>query len=237
MKGNRTIAKLLFIQPQSIKKNPDFQQLVKILNDSAKLRKVILPPKAWKLLNEPRLEIKYLDNFIRTYYLPEKGFFKLFLELKWSYQAYRVKRNLSRQQRISIKTETWPENIKKIIFELLNAEINCNENTPVYKKVLFPATMKRADELSVFSADEWAGIILKYYDSLADSYRTIRLPEKAAFRNSIKSYVSSFMRDECKNITAENKREYRKLLKKYHPDLGGDENIFIAVKRRYDELK
>ncbi len=236
MKGNRTIAKLLFIQPQSIKKNPDFQLLVKILNDSAKLRKVILPPKAWKLVNEPRLEIKYLDNFIRTYYLPEKEFFKLFLELKWNYQAQRNKKYLHRQQRISKSADAWPESIKRLVFKLLYAERKCNDDIPVYKRVLYPASLKRAEELSGFSAEKWAEIILKYYDSLKTHYRTIKLPDRAALMTFLQD-LESVKRNAAQQNNAGHRREYRKLLKKYHPDLGGDAKIFIAVKKRYDELK
>ncbi|MEA1910450.1 MAG: hypothetical protein U9N32_02100, partial [Spirochaetota bacterium] len=93
---------LLEAQPAGVRKHPDFKKLENILKVSLPLKRAVLNSNSWRLLNVPNLKLRYLDNFMHTYHLPERSFFELFLTIKHQYRSDLDLKIIVRRKRVEV---------------------------------------------------------------------------------------------------------------------------------------
>jgi hypothetical protein len=230
------LARLLEAQGGGIRKDPDFPKLAGFLRDSSALQRVRLNRRAYVLLNEPRLKIRYLANFYATYRLPQSPFFPLLLSIKW---AHREKLSVAREERAKRIDEimaTYPRDILGLMRYLAEAERSRHPDCPIWEKRLRPRTKKGAREMAAFELAEWLPLLEGYIETLRASYRRLVLAD------TDRLFAYAFL--ECLPDPATGKlptkaavkAQFRKLSKTRHPDLGGDPRRFLLIKTARDLL-
>jgi hypothetical protein len=188
------------------------------------------------LLNEPRLEIRNVDDFRSTYRLPEGPFLEIFLRIKWERRAELAERRARRETEIRSIMNGCPGEVLSFIRYAEEAERCRNESLPVWKKRLLPATKKRARQMAKFSWSEWLEFLIDYIGVLRQSYRRIPLPETEALMAGI--VLGCMPEPETGRLPAARviKARYRILSKIHHPDAGGNEERFLLLKKARDYL-
>jgi len=236
MRKIKSIHALLEAQPAGVRKHHDFKKLENILKTSPTLQRVTLERKSWRLLNVPRLEPGYLDNFMHTYHLPERLFFELFLAIKHLYRSDLDLKIKARRRRVEAITKNYPSRVLTAFTYLALLEATRNTKTPVWRKNLFPGTLKRAKELTEFTNDQWKALFSRYLDELDDFYRRIILPEKRTFFYYL--ILECFPDPATGEIPSPNqiKESFRKCSIEYHPDKGGDPDLFCELRDAYEVL-
>lgn len=206
------------------------------MRESPALKRVRLPRVAYALLNEPRLEIRDVGDFRSTYRLPESPFLGIFLRIKWERRAELAEMRARREAEIRSIMNGCPDEVLSFIRYAEEAERCRNEGLPVWKKLLFPATKKRARQMAKFSWAEWLEFFIDYIGALRGSYRRIPLPDTEAL---IAGMVLGCMPEpETGRLPAARviKARYRILSKIHHPDAGGKEERFLLLKKARDYL-
>ncbi len=230
-----------------MRRAPDFARLQALLTASSKLRGLSLSPIAYSLLNQPRLKPQHLRNFLSTYKLPPSPFFALFLKLKWEDRDRRAEARGKKTARISVIIKTYPRDIVAMILYLGTLEKTRNPSMPLWKKALFPNSLKRARELGALKRAAWIRLFSKHVDILAKGYRRIDIPERGALMACM---LLECLPDPAKPRPpgkAELKSQFRRLSMECHPDRSQTEEKteardeaegerFILIKKAYDYL-
>jgi hypothetical protein len=154
-----------------------FPKLVASITESAALARVRLEPRAYRLLNTARLEDRHLANFYATYHVPPSPFFPLFLAVKRECAEKLAAGREARGRRILAIMETYPDDVLGLVKYLAKVERERNADFPVWKKNLFPRTMKRARELQAFDLKLWLSFLSQYMETLRARYRRLTLPD------------------------------------------------------------
>jgi len=231
-----SLERLLGAQGPGIRKDPRFAELESMLRGSARLRAARLNRRAYALLDEPRLELRNLANFIDTYRVPDSPFFKLFLSIKWDRRASLAGARRDREARIAAIATGFPPGARGLIDYLEAAERRSNSAAPLWREELRPGTLKRAREMAAFGASEWIDFLEDYIERLRGSYRRIALADTET--------LVACMVLECRPdpVTgrlpskAAIRAQFKRLSKSCHPDLGGDARRFLVISRARDEL-
>ena len=236
MRKIKSIQALLKAQPAGVKKHTDYKKLENILKTSPSLKKVVLNHNCWRLLNVPQLKPMYLDNFMYTYHLPEKLFFELFLSIKQQYRSGLDLNKIERKRRINDFTRKYPPRVLIAFTYLSRLEATRNTKTPVWWNSLFPGTLKRAEEMTDFNNEQWKALFSRHLDDLEVFYRRILLPEKRKFFYYL--ILECFPDPVTGIVPSLNllKESYRKCSREYHPDKGGDPDLFLELKDAYENL-
>jgi len=236
MSKSRYIHALLDAQPPGVRKHPDFKKLENILKGSAPLQRAVLNHNSWYLLKVSRLEPRYLDNFMHTYRLPERSFFELFLAIKQQYRSDLDLKSTGRRRRVEALTKKYPPRVLSAFAYLSRLEGTRNKKIPVWRKKLFPGTLKKAQEMTEFTNDQWKDLFSGHLDKLEVFYRRILLPEKIAFfYYLILECFPDPVSGEPPSLDRI-KMSFRKKSRKYHPDQGGDPDLFLELKDAYESL-
>lgn len=230
-----SLARLLESQEMAILKDPRYAELWAMLRDSARLRAAALNKTAFVLINQPRLELRNLGNFLETYRLPaHPPFFELLLTIKWERLSALAARKRDRESRIAAIAEGFPPGVRGLIAYLAAAERRSNPSAPFLKAELRPGTLKRAGEMAAFGPWDWISFFEGYIERLRSGYRRITLlgtdlliasmildcaPDPATGRLPSAAFVRS---------------QYKRLSKACHPDLGGDPALFRLISRSRD---
>lgn len=171
-----TLEGLLATQGAAVRDHPAFPKLVALLHGSAALTRLRFEPAAYRLLNSGRLEARYLPNFYATYRIPPSPFFPLLLTVKRECTEKREAASEARGRRILTIMETYPDDVLGLVKYLAKAERETNADFPVWKKRLFPRTLKRAREMQAFDLKQWMPFLSEYIGALRARYRRLTLP-------------------------------------------------------------
>ena len=236
MRKIKSIHTLLEAQPAGVRKHRDFKKLENILKASPPLQRSVLNSNSWRLLNVPHLEPMYLDNFMHTYHLPERSFFELFLAIKQLYRSDLDLKIIFRRRRVEVLTKKYPSRVLTAFTYLARLEATRNTKIPVWRKSLFPGTLKRAEGLTEFTNDQWKVLFTRHLDDLEVFYRRIMLPEKRTFFYYL--ILECFPDPATGEIPSSNriKESFRKRSRECHPDKGGNPDLFRELRDAYESL-
>ncbi len=222
----RGLAELLWRQPARIKAASRFGELVKALNASTRLRAVRLGKRPWSLLNEPRLRPYFLDDFRRTYRLPEDPFFRIFLELKWEDKAERAARKDKRAADIAaIMDRSFPPALAFIRW-LGELEASHASKRALWRSLFEPRTKKRARELAALDALGWKALLQDYLTQLCRLHPPLTdlVPEHWFAYMLLETLPDPATGKPPK--AGELRSAWRRAVKSHHPDSGGDAEYF-----------
>jgi len=172
----RTLAQLLDSQGAAFKKDPRSGILQKMLDARAPLRQARLSRQAWRLLNEPRLQVQFVHNFIETYRQPKDLFYQLFLELKWDIKNRSAVLRSERSRRIVTLCGQWPQPIQNMTTWLQDCERLYNRSVPICSQAFTPHTLKVARLMSLWGWSHWQHYLEKCINDLCVRYPNLLLP-------------------------------------------------------------
>jgi len=208
-----------------------------MLRDSARLRSAALNKTAYVLINEPRLELRHLGDFLETYRLPaQPPFFKLLLSIKWDRQKSLASRSRDRESRIAAIAEGFPPGVRGLIAYLAAAERRSNPSAPFWKAELRPGTLKRARKMASFGPSDWISFFEDYIERLGSGYRRIALADTEILTASMLLDCAPDPSTGRLPSAATVRAQYKRLSKACHPDLGGDPALFRLISRARDTL-
>lgn len=217
---------LLKVQGFGFKKHEDFLQLEQLLVESPALCKVRLNGRAYRLLNEPRLELRYLSNFYTTYRVPKSEFFTLFLAIKWGQIQKRVDNRSAREAYIEAQVNSFPRDFLALFNYLVTLDGK-----------LYPHTKKRVNEMSAFTIAQWLSWFTLTLGDLNVKHSIIK-------KIGIEKLLACMLLESLPNFHSgklpsktQLKSQFRKLSKEHHPDSGGDNSRFLLLKKAYEELR
>ena len=242
---NYSLSYLLSKQPKSLQKNEYYPIMMNYFYNSPKLQNLRISRRCYSLLQHAKIEAHNLHHFYRTYRLPKDPFFPLFFKIKREYLQERQRRQDERVRYIAAAMRTLPEPILEFIKYLGRLEQRYNHSGayPVWNRHMFPGSKKRVREYCRFTHREWIDFFRDYLGTLTERYRPLsdetaeRLlacfilgcvpqgPEESVSHNGLRW-------PDGDTVT----RQYRKLSLQYHPDRGGESDMFVELKRAREVL-
>jgi hypothetical protein len=230
------LTRLLGAQSGPVRRHPGFSALERLLRESPRLRDVRLPSVAYRLLDEPRLDVRNVPDFCATYRVPESAFVSGFLRIKWERRAELAAGRSRREAEIGSIAEGYPSEVLTLMRYLEEVERDRNADRPLWKKRLFPSTKRRALRMAAFSRAEWLGCLVDCIGLLRAGYRRIALPPTEAL---VACMILECLPDPATGnlpSPATVRSSYRRLCKLHHPDSGGAEERFLLLKEARDSL-
>jgi len=232
-----TLASLLDTQPAGLIKDPRYRLLWDHFMASEKLQKLRISRRCYTLLNQARVKPQNLPVFYRTYRLPRDSFFPLFLAVKSKWLTDRQIWKEKRNQTIGIALKDLPGRRKEEMKILADLEKNLHpgKQTPVWNRSILPRTIKRTREMADYSELDWQNLYSLFLSRLADRYRYFS-SEKALKCEAM--LILGFNPEEMGHELPEKSvnEQFRNLSKKYHPDRGGNAEVFRRLKTARDFL-
>ena len=228
-----SIAYLLSKQPKSLLRHHLYNQMLSHYRASLRLQQLRMSRRCYSLLQHAVIKPQYLQNFYRTYRLPQDPFFPLFLRIKQDYLAERERIRRQKMEYIGAKMRALPPQPLAFIKYLASFEEQYNGAGafPVWTRHMFPRTKKRVREYAAFTPSQWIAHFEAHMQRLQQRYR--RLDERSAER-VIAAYVLDCLPQNGTAVTGRPDpqlaiRNYRRLSKLHHPDLGGDGDLFLQL--------
>ncbi|MBN2547190.1 MAG: DnaJ domain-containing protein [Spirochaetes bacterium] len=232
MKRSYSIGRLLKYQSCEIKKSSDFKYLINLYNHSENLKKARFGKKCYSLLQKAGILPENLDRFYHFYKIPRHSFFPLFLKLK---KEHIEKINFKRKEKseyILKKMRQMPLNIQNFIKNLANYEkLLTGKNCPIWIECFYPKTKKKVNSYFNYSLLDWLKAVENYLQLLLKKFKKTDMRQ-------IKRISAYFILDLpfSNNSIEQLKTNFRLLSKKYHPDHGGDPEVFKKIKDAFDFL-
>ncbi len=242
---------LLSKQPKSLQKHRYYGEMLSYYRSSSRLQKLRMSRRCYSLLQHATIKPEYLHNFYRTYRLPRDPFFPLFLRIKRDYLQERERKREEKMRYIADKMRALPPQTLACIKFLAVFEQHYNSagNFPVWTHHMFPTTKKRVGEYAAFSQRQWIQHFQEHLERLRQRYH--RLDEKTAER-VLAAYVLECLPENGNHRATDQARlvrpdvqadvqpdvhpdvdaalrNYRRLSKLHHPDLGGDGDLFLQL--------
>jgi hypothetical protein len=215
---------------------PEFAALQRLVRESAPLRRARLPGVAYRLLDEPRLELRFVGNFLDTYRLPESPFFSRFLALKWERRAGLEAARARRLAEIGSIATSFPPWVRELLEYLKATEAERNPHTPIWRASVFPRSKRSALAMSRFGAEEWRSHLAERIELLRGGYRRIALPSSEVLLDcALLGLFPDPASGALPSATLLRSR-FRVLSKIRHPDSGGDAEAFRVLKEARDRL-
>ena len=208
------------------------------LVSSQALLRLRIPSPAFRILDRAVIEPENLNNFYRTYRIPKDPFFPLFLSIKREYLADRAKKQEEREAYILEKMKSLPaEQIRFIRFLAeWEQEMNRQMDYPYWMEHLYPPTKKRVNQYEKFTLLEWDTFLENYLDGLLRHYRLkneVLAPRiLACHLLGLIPVLDPLRFPNQKEVL----RSYRGLSLVYHPDRGGEVEVFIRLKEAREVL-
>lgn len=232
-----TVTYLLDKQPKSLCRQKHYQLMVSYLQNAPQLRGIRFNQRCYSLLNEAVIKPEHLDHFYRTYRLPKTPFFPLFFMIKRNYLMERENKKLERKMYIEVKMNSIPSYVQRFFALILQFEQKYNRagNHPVYKENLSVTTKKRSEKFATYEHADWIDFFRMYNCSLRKRYERIPLENiDRIFAYFILNCIPSSLAVNPDSTKINNR--YRNYSKIYHPDRGGDPELFIKIKWARDLL-
>ncbi len=234
-----SIGYLLSKQPKSLQKHQYYGEMLSYYRSSSRLQNARMSRRCYSLLQHATIKPEYLHNFYATYRLPKDPFFPLFLRIKQDYLQEKERKRQAKMRYIAEQMRALPPQTLSFIKFLAAFEqhFNSADNFPVWTLNMFPTTKKRVREYASFTPSEWIQHFQDHLRRLEQRYRN--LDEETAER-VLAAYVLECLPDH--NHSEKLKagrllqpdvqsavRNYRRLSKLHHPDLGGDGDLFLQL--------
>lgn len=219
-----------------MRRHPDFPELERLLRESPALRRARLPRAAYALLDEPRLEPRFLGNFRETYRLPASPFFSIFLAIKRERKAGLEGDRARRGAEIEAMARRFPREALGFMAYLESAERQRHPGAPLFRKKLFPRSKKRAGEMARLSLAQWIELFAAHIAALRAGYRRIALPDTDSL---IACMLLERYPDPATGrlpSAATLRAQFRRLSMIHHPDRGGDATRFRLLVKARDRL-
>ena len=211
--------------------------MISYLQHSPDLQKIRFNKRAFSLLHNAVIKPEHLDNFYRTYRIPRHPFFPLFFMIKREYLDRKEQKKSEKEKYINRGMKKLPSYVDRYfnIISDLEMQYNGAGQNPVYKKNIIPTTKKQVDLYSHNSHSQWLRFSDEYFKILIERYE--RIPEKIVHRISA-CFILQCLPETYSGLPESSlvKSRYRKYSKKYHPDTGGDPELFIRIKWARDLL-
>ena len=230
---------LLSKQPKSLRKHRYYAEMLSYYRNSSRLQKLRISRRCYSLLQHATIKPEYLHNFYITYRVPKDPFFPLFLRIKRDYLVERERKREAKMRYIADKMRALPPQTLTCIKYLATFEqyYNRADNFPVWTIHMFPTTKKRVREYAAFTQIEWIQHFQNHLSRLRQRYPS--LDEHSAER-ILAAYVLECLPENGKKASALQERllpadaqlalrNYRRLSKRHHPDLGGDGDLFLQL--------
>lgn len=232
-----TLASLLDAQPKGLVKDPKHRLLWDHFMTSEKLQRLRIGRRCYRLLNNASVSPENLKSFYRSYRLPEDPFFPLFLSVKRNWIDGRKKWQEERRKAISLMMDGLPvERYRNIeLMGRLEEKYNPAGKRPLWDKIVFPGTKKRAGELIGFEELQWQNLASHFLNCLSERYRSLSTEEALKVEALL---IMGFNRIPVGTYPErqEVQERFRHLSKIYHPDGGGDSTLFRRLKTARDIL-
>ncbi|MFP4564717.1 MAG: hypothetical protein ACLFRY_15560 [Spirochaetia bacterium] len=232
-----TIAHLLEQQPKSLRKNPDYKLMLSHLHSSPKLKNLRMTRRCYSLLLHGKITEENLVHFYRTYRLPKDPFFPLYFKIKREYLAKQRSRREEKLRFIAGEMRSLPEPYLGFVRYLARFEQGVNRagKNPVWDEYIFPKTKKLARAYREYGREEWLSVVQGYLKAMRGRYR--KVSDLTADR-LLAWFILECAPEDPRNPPDRQAiiRSYRRLSKVHHPDRGGDEARFVALKWARDLL-
>jgi hypothetical protein len=232
----RSLAELLAAQSEPLRRRPEFAALERLVRESASLRRARIPGVAYRLLDEPRLELRFIGDFLNTYRLPESAFFSRFLALKWERRAELEAARARRLAAIRDIARTFPSWARDFLEYLRATESERDPHAPIWRASVFPRSKRSALAMSRFGVEEWRSYLAERIELLREGYRRIALPSSDILLDC--ALLGLFPDPTSGALPSETalRSRFRSLSKMNHPDSGGDAKKFRILKEARDRL-
>ncbi|MDA3809599.1 MAG: hypothetical protein PF518_04620 [Spirochaetaceae bacterium] len=232
-----TIHYLLDKQPKSISRDKLYNLMIGHYRDSPALKNLLFNKRCYSLLNDAVINPEHLNNFYKTYKLPINPFFPLFFMIKRNYLIDKENRKSAKHVYIQTRMSNLHPYILKYMTLVHDLEKNHNRalNTPIYNHYIFPKTKKQVDLYSRYKHRDWILFFRNFFELLIKNYQRLTADKidllTACFILACIPGGYSDLPD-----LSQVKKHYRSFSKKYHPDTGGDADLFVELKWAYDLL-
>ncbi|MFW5711860.1 MAG: hypothetical protein ACOCZA_07920 [Spirochaetota bacterium] len=230
---------LLSKQPKSLQKHQYYGEMLSYYRSSPRLQKLRISRRCYSLLQHATIKPEFLHNFYITYRLPKDPFFPLFLRVKRDYLQERERKRQAKMQYIAAKMRTLPPQILSFIKFLAAFEQHYNSagNFPVWTLYMFPTTKKRVREYADLTPEEWLQHFRNHLQHLQQRYRNL---DESTTERVLAAYVLDCLPEQGDKSETPKAglpqpdvqtvlRNYRRLSKLHHPDLGGDGALFLQL--------
>ena len=239
-----SIAYLLKRQTAGFKKHPRYPELIYRFSVSPVIKRLRITSRCYRILNNAMIPEKNLPSFYRTYRLPKDPFFSIFIAIKSEVLEKKRSRKKAKEDWIKNEMKNVPDYLRTSMGELREFEMKLNRagKCPEWEKTFIPATKKRVCEMKRGDIDDWTEVFDAFLERIKDRYgRSIptRVNGVSGGKILLSLIVLGFPFSIAgMNIPAKNtiNERYRRLSKKFHPDLGGDERHFVVLKQARDIL-
>lgn len=234
-----SLSYLLAKQPKSLQKHRYYSEMLAYYRSSSRLQKLRISRRCYSLLQHATIKPEYLHNFYITYRLPKDPFFPLFLRIKRDYLQERQRKREEKMRYIAEQMHALPPQTLACIKYLAVFEqyYNSADNFPVWTLHMFPTTKKRVRAYAAFSQEEWIQHFQDHLGRLQQRYNKI---DKSTAEQVLAAYVLECLPENGnRGAAAQDRlpqtdiqaalRNYRRLSKLHHPDLGGDGNLFLHL--------
>jgi hypothetical protein len=207
------------------------------LNTSPRLKNLRMTRRCYSLLLHGKITEENLVHFYRTYRLPKDPFFPLYFKIKREYLAKQRRRREEKIRYIAEMMRSLPEPYLGFVRYLARFEQGVNRagKNPLWDEHIFPRTKKLAREYQDYGREEWLEVFTDYTKALKTRYRGVK--DIAADR-LLAGFILECLPEGVGNPPARETiiRNYRRLSKIHHPDRGGSEALFVALKWARDVL-
>lgn len=233
----RTLASLLDAQPRGLVRDPNHRLLWDHFMASEKLKKLRISPRCYSLLNRASIPPENLKSFYRSYRLPEDPFFPLFLTVKKNWieqrQSWQEERKKAIKEMMAVLPEERLRNLE--MMGRLEEKHHPHGRRPVWDKLVFPRTKKRAGELIHYEELQWQDLANIHLNNLAGRYPGTSSEEMLKVEAKLIMGFNQIPVSDYPDKHAVQER-FRKLSKRYHPDGGGESTLFRRLKTARDIL-
>jgi len=205
---------------------------------SERLQQVRFGRRCYSLLQNARIEPQNLTYFYRTYRLPDDPFFALFFRMKRNYLAEREGVKEARRQYILQAMRALQPavlaNIKYLGY--LERYYNGAGRSPVWQQHLYPGSRKKADTYARLSDAAWLALFRAHLAQLVQRYQGFSSATADQLFACLVLELTPELVPPSRPSPTEVNRSYRRLSLLHHPDRGGDQAMFIELKRARDLL-
>lgn len=232
-----TLAHLLEQQPKGLEKSPEYELMLSHLRSSPRLKNLRMTRRCYSLLLHGKIAEKNLVHFYRTYRLPKDPFFPLYFKIKREYIAKRRIRRKEKLRYITEEMRSLPEPYLGFIRYLARFEQGLNRagKNPVWDDHIFPKTKKLVREYRYYRREEWLELFTEYIGALKNRYKKVI---GLAADRLLACFILECLPEDPRALPDREAviRSYRRLSKIHHPDRGGSEAHFVALKWARDLL-
>ncbi len=232
-----TVKYLLDKQPKTLSRDDNYSVMINYLRSSPNLRRIKFNRRCYSLLNNAIIKPENLVHFYKTYRLPRHPFFPIFFMIKRNYLKERENKKKDKEIYIQKGMKSLEDDVLRFLWLVLTMEKDLNRAglTPLYTNLIKVKTKKQINIFLKFKHSDWLRFFRNYLEILLDHYdkqSSLKIDQLSACF-ILKCLPMDFSILPEKSVI---KNRYRSFCKEYHPDRGGDPELFMEIKWAYDLL-